>query len=70
MTGLVRCVTATPGQNVAQGDALIVLEAMKMEHTLSAPRKGEIAEILCEAGDQVSDGTVLLRLAPESDHDG
>ena len=41
-----------------------MLEAMKMEHTLTAPRDGAVAEVLVLAGDQVSDGTLLLRLEP------
>jgi 3-methylcrotonyl-CoA carboxylase alpha subunit len=62
MPGLVKVVTAKAGAPVAKGDPLIVLEAMKMEHTLSAPREGEIAEVLVKAGEQVQDGTVLVRL--------
>ncbi len=64
MPGLVKVVEAKPGQGVAKGDALMVLEAMKMEHTLRAPRDGVVAEVLAAAGDQVTDGTVLLSLEP------
>ena len=67
MAGVVRSVTAAPGQTVVQGDPLLVLEAMKMEHTLKAPRDGEIADVLCTLGDQVSDGQVLARLKSQSD---
>jgi 3-methylcrotonyl-CoA carboxylase alpha subunit len=43
---------------------LAVLEAMKMEHALTAPRDGVIAEVLVEAGAQVTDGALLARLEP------
>ena len=67
MTGSVRAVSAKAGQNVSQGDAVIVLEAMKMEHTLTAPRDGVVAEVVCAVGDQVADGLVLLRMEPADD---
>ena len=66
MPGQVTLVSTEAGAAVTKGDALVVLEAMKMEHTLTAPRDGVVAEILARAGDQVTDGTILLRL--ESDH--
>jgi 3-methylcrotonyl-CoA carboxylase alpha subunit len=37
---------------------------MKMEHALAAPRDGIVAEVLVESGDQVSDGTLIIRLEP------
>ncbi len=46
---------------------LVILEAMKMEHTLKAPRNGVIGEVLVAEGEQVTDGTVLLALAEEAD---
>ncbi|WP_299815069.1 acetyl/propionyl/methylcrotonyl-CoA carboxylase subunit alpha [uncultured Jannaschia sp.] len=64
MPGLVIMIAAA-GQSVAKGDALVVLEAMKMEHTLRAPRDGIVAEVLATQGDQVSDGTILLKLEAE-----
>ena len=42
-----------PGAAVAKGDVLVVLEAMKMEHALTAPRDGVVAEVLVAAGAQV-----------------
>ena len=66
MPGLVKLVSASAGQTVRRGDALLVLEAMKMEHTLTAPRDGVVAEVLGQEGAQVTDGTVLLTLAPEA----
>jgi 3-methylcrotonyl-CoA carboxylase alpha subunit len=60
--GLVKLVRATAGSQVVKGDPLVVLEAMKMEHTLSAPRDGKIAEVLASAGELVQEGSVLVRL--------
>jgi 3-methylcrotonyl-CoA carboxylase alpha subunit len=53
------------GQPVAMGDPLILLEAMKMEHTLTAPRDGVVADLLVSAGQQVTVGAMLLTLEPE-----
>ena len=65
MPGLVARVVAEAGQAVEKGQALVVVEAMKMELTLRAPRDGTVAEILVRPGDQIADGTLLLTLAPE-----
>lgn len=62
MPGLVKVVATAAGAKVAKGEALIVVEAMKMEHTLIAPRDGEVAEVLVKAGEQVEDGALLVRL--------
>jgi 3-methylcrotonyl-CoA carboxylase alpha subunit len=62
MPGLVKAVFVTAGQAVAAGDRLAILEAMKMEHTLTAARDGVVAEVLTEAGAQVSAGAALIRL--------
>jgi 3-methylcrotonyl-CoA carboxylase alpha subunit len=40
------------------------MEAMKMEHTITAPRDGRVAQLLYAVGDQVPEGGELLRLAP------
>ncbi|HEX2013183.1 MAG TPA: acetyl-CoA carboxylase biotin carboxyl carrier protein subunit, partial [Roseateles sp.] len=45
-----------------KGQPLAVMEAMKMEHTINAPRDGVVAELLFAIGDQVGDGAELLRL--------
>ena len=62
MPGLVSIVSTHVGAKVSKGDTLLILEAMKMEHVLTAPRDGVVAEVLVEVRDQVSDGTLLLRL--------
>ncbi len=66
MPGLVKLVRVGKGDAVTKGQPLLILEAMKMEHTIAAPHDGVIAEIAVE-GAQVTDGTVLVRFA-EQDH--
>ena len=65
MPGLVKAVFVAAGDTVAAGDRLAVLEAMKMEHTLTAARAGRVAEVLVEAGMQVEAGQALIRLEEE-----
>ena len=60
MSGQIKVVSATDGQQVSIGDAIIVMEAMKMEHTLAAPRDGIIDQILVSNGDQVDEGAQLF----------
>ena len=62
MPGLVTAVQTETGAAVRRGEPLLVLEAMKMEHVLTAPRDGIVAELLVAGGDQVADGSLLLRL--------
>jgi 3-methylcrotonyl-CoA carboxylase alpha subunit len=49
---------------VEKGAPLVTLEAMKMEHALKAPFDGRVAELKVAAGDQVSEGALLVRLEP------
>ncbi|MCV2871023.1 acetyl/propionyl/methylcrotonyl-CoA carboxylase subunit alpha [Defluviimonas sp. WL0050] len=65
MPGLVKAVYVQAGQAVAAGDRLAVLEAMKMEHTLTAARDGTVAEVLVTPGAQVEAGAALVRLEEE-----
>lgn len=67
MPGLVKVLSATPGDKVTRDQPLVILEAMKMEHTLKAPRDGIVAEVFASEGEQVTDGTILLALAEEAD---
>jgi len=62
MPGLVKAIFVTRGETVTAGDRLAVLEAMKMEHSLTAGRDGVVAEVLVEAGAQVEAGAALIRL--------
>jgi 3-methylcrotonyl-CoA carboxylase alpha subunit len=62
MPGKVVSYLAKPGDKVQQGQALAVMEAMKMEHTLHAPHDGVVAEWHYAVGDQVAEGGALLRL--------
>ncbi len=62
MPGKLVSFLAQPGDQVSKGQALAVMEAMKMEHTINAPRDGVVAELLYGIGDQVGDGAELLRL--------
>ncbi|TGQ95810.1 acetyl/propionyl/methylcrotonyl-CoA carboxylase subunit alpha [Mesorhizobium sp. M00.F.Ca.ET.151.01.1.1] len=59
MPGLVKLVRVAKGDAVIKGQILLILEAMKMEHTIAAPHDGVIAEIAGE-GSQVTDGAVLV----------
>jgi biotin carboxyl carrier protein len=66
MPGTVVRVAAVPGDAVAAGQVLVVLEAMKMEHSVRSPHDGTVAEVRVSAGQAVDSGTVLAVLdAPE-----
>jgi len=60
MPGKVIALVAQPGATVQKGAPLLVMEAMKMEHTISAPRKGVVKGFRYAPGDQVSDGAELV----------
>lgn len=62
MPGKLVAFHAKPGEPVKRGQPLAVMEAMKMEHTITAPRDGVVAELLYAVGDQVPEGGELLRL--------
>ena len=63
MPGKVIAFLAQPGETIKQGQALAVMEAMKMEHTITSPRDGKVEALLYAPGDQVAEGGELLRLA-------
>jgi 3-methylcrotonyl-CoA carboxylase alpha subunit len=60
MPGRIVATVVTPGTKVKRGAPLLVLEAMKMEHTLQAPADGVVQGYRVKAGDQVGDGAVLV----------
>ena len=62
MPAIVTAVTVTPGQTVERGDTLVVLEAMKMELPLKAPRDGRVTAVRCGIGDRVDPDTPLMEL--------
>ena len=66
MPGRVVLVRATPGQAVAAGEEVLVMEAMKMELSLKAPRAGVIAEVRVAAGDFVEADAALVTLAEDA----
>jgi 3-methylcrotonyl-CoA carboxylase alpha subunit len=63
MPGKVVSFAVKAGDTVKKGQALAVMEAMKMEHTIAAPADGTVAELLYAPGDQVAEGAELLKLA-------
>lgn len=60
MPGKVVGVNVAEGDSVEEGQVLVTLEAMKMEHTLRAPHSGEVTEISHQPGDQVESGAILV----------
>jgi 3-methylcrotonyl-CoA carboxylase alpha subunit len=67
MPGKIVSVLVNNGAAVEKGTPLVIMEAMKMEHTISAPRDGVLAEIYYRAGDLVNEGAELLSFEPEGD---
>ena len=67
MPATVSQVAVTVGQRVSRGDTLMMLEAMKMEIPLRAPRNAHVAAIHCAEGDTVEPGAILVDLADPDD---
>jgi propionyl-CoA carboxylase alpha chain len=59
-------VEVEPGRRVSSGQVLLVVEAMKMEHSLRAPHDGIVVEVDCAPGDQVEAGTLLVVISDET----
>ncbi len=68
MPATITAILKDPGSVVQKNEPLIILEAMKMEHTISAPRDGIIDEIFYSVGAQVLEGTQLLSLVEPTAH--
>jgi acyl-CoA carboxylase subunit alpha len=66
MPGTVLAVHVGPGDTVAQGQLLMIVEAMKMEHRITAPRAGTVSEVRARPGDQVNGGDLLAVLDEHS----
>jgi 3-methylcrotonyl-CoA carboxylase alpha subunit len=64
MPGTVTRILAEPGTEVPRGTPLIVVEAMKMEHTLRAPADGRLKALKCAVGDVVQEGAELADFEP------
>ncbi|HWC36701.1 MAG TPA: biotin carboxylase N-terminal domain-containing protein [Mycobacteriales bacterium] len=69
MPGAVVRVLVRAGETVAKGDPLVVLEAMKMEHTVASPAAGTVSEVRVEPGQQVDAGAVLAVVDAETQVD-
>jgi 3-methylcrotonyl-CoA carboxylase alpha subunit len=65
MPGTVLAVKAAEGDRVTEGQALVIVEAMKMEHTVTAPRDGVLSRLAVRAGAQVALDAVLAEIAAE-----
>jgi biotin carboxyl carrier protein len=63
VAGKVSQVHVKPGDTVHVNDKLVTLEAMKMFVDVCSPASGKVAEVFCAAGDAVTDGAVLVKLA-------
>jgi biotin carboxyl carrier protein len=64
MPGTVLEVLVAEGDSVEEGQDLLVVEAMKMEHRLQAGRAGVVQGLTCKAGDRVDAGVALLEVVP------
>jgi 3-methylcrotonyl-CoA carboxylase alpha subunit len=62
MPGSVLKILVAPGDQVTKGAPLLILEAMKMEHQITAPRDGTVASIHCKEGEMVQPGFDLVTL--------
>ena len=64
MPGAIRRIQVTIGERVDKGQPLLILEAMKMEHTIPAPIAGRVVEVLVQTGQQVRAGELLMMVEP------
>ena len=64
MTGRVIRVDVKPGDEVAEGQVLLIVEAMKMENEITAPMAGTVKEVAVNPGARVSEGDLLVQIEP------
>jgi 3-methylcrotonyl-CoA carboxylase alpha subunit len=67
MSGTIVAVLVTAGDAVVKGAPLLILEAMKMEHTITAPAAGTVSAVHYRQGDQVSEGVDLIDVDAAAD---
>tara|TARA_A100000164_G_scaffold238807_1_gene212211 strand:+ start:237 stop:2219 length:1983 start_codon:yes stop_codon:yes gene_type:complete len=65
MPGAILSIDIKPGDSVKKGDVLVILEAMKMEHRITAPRDGIVGSVQAEVGEQVENEQLLVTLEDE-----
>jgi 3-methylcrotonyl-CoA carboxylase alpha subunit len=65
MSGAVVAIAVAVGDRVEAGDTLMVIEAMKMEHAITAQAAAKVSEVLFTIGDQVDEGETLIMLEVE-----
>ena len=65
MPGAVLATQVSAGAKVSKGDLLVILEAMKMEHRIVAPRDGVVDQVHVSVGDQVDNAQLLVTLTEE-----
>jgi 3-methylcrotonyl-CoA carboxylase alpha subunit len=70
MHGVVVKLLVHEGAAVEKDQPLLIMEAMKMEHTICAPDDGTVTEFFFQAGEQVSGGEELLDFAPDHHSSG
>ncbi len=62
MPGLIKAIAVDPGDQMVKGALVLVMEAMKMEHSLKMPCDGIISDVFVAIGDQVEEGKILVEL--------
>ena len=67
MPGVVTRVMVSAGDAVEPGQALVAIEAMKMEHLIRSPRKGKVRAVHARTGEMVAGGAALVELEPDAE---
>ncbi len=65
--GKIVSISVEEGQTVAEGDVVMILEAMKMQNEIHAPLSGTVSAVNCQPGDSVEANTPLVVITPEED---